>query len=861
MKKIITWIKNHLNYLKIIFIASVIVLIIAELMSIGKTISIDQLSEIFGAIPFWRLILMLLIGLLAVTPTFGYDLVLNKLLKTNSKLPYILETSWTINSLNNMIGFGGVISIGLRSTFYGEKANGKQVAQAMSKILVFLMSGLSIFSFISFLYINFGSVNDYLKQYWIWLLGGSLYFPIVLLVTKFRKDQYIGDISAKTKTALVLTSFLEWLGVAASFLLIGRLMGIHTHLLQVVPLLIAATIIGICSLIPGEIGSFDVMMIIGLSALGIERSQAVAWILLYRLFYYIIPFLIGVVLFIRNFSTALNQRYSGIPHQLTTEIAHKIVVFLMYVSGISLVLTATIPEAFAKYHFLRDLNPFSIHIISQFPAVLLGFILIILGRGISAKVKRAYFPTISVLLVALVYMFFKDFSYGMIIFFMLLLSFIIFSKNELYREQLVYSWEMKTVDGLIFSALTILYIAIGVYNLPTFPHYKKHFISFLAFPSEKTWFSGLLAVIVVFLFIIVFLRYLEGKKHKIGEAVDLERVQKLLTTYGGNADSQLVFLGDKEMYVYQDENKEDTVLFQYKTYSNRCVIMGDPSGKKTDFRAAIKRFSEEMDQWGYQPLFYEVSEDVTMLMHEFGYEFIKIGEEAWVNLVDFTLTGKKMKAERAEMNKFARDNYAFKVIEPPFTDDFMKQLKVISDEWLGSRKEKGFSLGYFSEEYLSRAPIAIAENGDGRIVAFATIMPTYTKEQGTIDLMRYNKETPSGVMDYLFISLFSYMKNQGIDYFNLGMAPLSNVGTSQKSFLTERVAYLVYEFGSHFYSFQGLRSYKEKYASKWVSRYTLYARDSSIIYAMIILLIIDNAPVQDEQKLHGLKRIINLPKK
>lgn len=76
----------------------------------------------------------------------------------------------------------------------------------------------------------------------------------------------------------------------------------------------------------------------------------------------------------------------------------------------------------------------------------------------------------------------------------------------------------------------------------------------------------------------------------------------------------------------------------------------------------------------------------------------------------------------------------------------------------------------------------------------------------------------------------------------------------QKEFLQERIAYLVYEFGSHFYSFHGLREYKSKYATNWVSRYTLYSRDSWIAYVMIALLIIDNAPVEQTQgRISGLK--------
>ncbi|MGM0217115.1 bifunctional lysylphosphatidylglycerol flippase/synthetase MprF [Enterococcus sp. AZ126] len=856
MKKLLQWVKDRMSYFKTIFIFSIVIIVLRELLSIGKTISFKQLGDIFQDIAIWKIGLMLLIGLIAVIPMIGYDVILNKILDQKPKKSFLIETSWMINTINNIAGFGGLVSIGLRSEFYGKEKDGKMVVKALSKILIFLMSGLSIYSLIAFFLVTFGHTNDYLQQYWIWLIGGGLYFPVVLITSLIRKDEYIGDINNQTRFGLILTSFLEWTGVVGSFLLIGILMGINMNPIQIIPLFIAASVIGIVSMIPGELGSFDIMMILGLSALGINREVAVAWILLYRLFYYIVPFIIGTIFFIKNLSHILNKRYAGIPRELTTALAHKIVVFLMYFSGIMIVLSATIPEAFSQFEWLTRLNPLSFHIITQLPAILLGFLLLIMGRGIAARVKRAYLPTIALILITLIYTFIKDFSWGIILFLTLLLIIVIFSKGELFREQLVYSWEMVTIDGIIFLALTILYIVIGVYNLPTFPHHKNHFISFFFFPSEKIWFSGFMGILLVTLFSYLFIRYLEGSRHKIGTPLDDDRALTLLNTYGGNTDSQLIFLKDKDMYIYTNQDNEDTVLLQFKTLNNKCVVMGDPSGKKEDFPAAMEQFINEADRFGYLPVFYEASEEIVMFLHEFGYDFIKMGEEAHVDLPNFTLSGKKMKSERAVMNRFKKENYQFEVLQPPFSAELIQELKLVSDEWLGNRKEKGFSLGFFSESYLQRGKIAVAKNQDNRIVAFANIMPTYTKEEGTIDLMRYSKEAPSGVMDYLFISLFSYMNDEEFTYFNLGMAPLSNVGTSRKSFIQERIAYLVYEFGSRFYSFRGLRDYKEKYATEWVSRYTLYSRDSFIAYVMIALLIIDNAPIEKQKKVHGVRRIL-----
>ena len=90
-------------------------------------------------------------------------------------------------------------------------------------------------------------------------------------------------------------------------------------------------------------------------------------------------------------------------------------------------------------------------------------------------------------------------------------------------------------------------------------------------------------------------------------------------------------------------------------------------------------------------------------------------------------------------------------------------------------------------------------------------MPTYSKEFVTIDLMRHTNDAPNGVMDFLFIKLFEYFQAQGIEKFDLGMTPLANVGVSRRSFVSERIANLIYQFGDSLYNFEGLRNYKKKY--------------------------------------------------
>ncbi|MER2118023.1 MAG: phosphatidylglycerol lysyltransferase domain-containing protein, partial [Enterococcus casseliflavus] len=459
-----------------------------------------------------------------------------------------------------------------------------------------------------------------------WLLGGSLYFPIVYALSFSKKNAYLGGLQRRDRLQLIAASLLEWLGVFAAFFTTGLLMGLSVDVFQLLPLFIAASVIGIVSMIPGELGTFDVMMIMGMGSLQIPRESVIAWLLLFRLFYYIIPFLIGLLFFSKNVGVSLNQRFSGIPKSLLLEVFHKIEVLLLYLTGTMLVLSATIPEAFDQIKWLAHLNPIRLNFVMQYPSIFLGYLFLIAGRGISARVSRAYVPTLLLIAATIGYAIFAGFRFSTMLFLLLLLAIMIFSKSELFRKQLVFAWEWVTIDGLLIGSLTILYVIIGVYNMPHINRHPTHHHSmdFLLFPSEKLWLQGFVAILFVAVAMLLFARYLMGPKHQLGVSAATDKVKHILNTYGGNSDSHLVYLKDKQVYVYP-EIGEPTVFFQFTTFNNKCLVMGDPSGKQADFPQALETFLTEMDQWNYLPVFYESSEEMVMLLHEFGYDFIKFG--------------------------------------------------------------------------------------------------------------------------------------------------------------------------------------------------------------------------------------------
>lgn len=267
-------------------------------------------------------------------------------------------------------------------------------------------------------------------------------------------------------------------------------------------------------------------------------------------------------------------------------------------------------------------------------------------------------------------------------------------------------------------------------------------------------------------------------------------------------------------------------------------------GEKADFAEAIEEFVAHADYYGYTPVFYEVSDQFVPYLHGYGYNFFKLGEEGYIDVEKLVYSNDDAKSVSKLTNSLEQEGYSFEIIQPPFQKNLLKELRTLSDEWLDNRKEKGFSLGYFNEDYLQFAPLAVVKNGEAQVVAFSNIIPLYDEEQTiSIDLMRSKKtDLPTGIIDYLFLNIFIWAKSENFKLLNVGMTPLSHIGVSKYATLTEKIAAEIIFNGQEYYNFQDVQHFKEKFANTWKPKYLAYRKRAYLPFTMlqIMILIGDN---------------------
>jgi phosphatidylglycerol lysyltransferase len=203
-----------------------------------------------------------------------------------------------------------------------------------------------------------------------------------------------------------------------------------------------------------------------------------------------------------------------------------------------------------------------------------------------------------------------------------------------------------------------------------------------------------------------------------------------------------------------------------------------------------------------------------------GLTLFKLGENASVPLKEFSLEGSERKGLRYTHRRFNKEQCLLEVVPAAAVRELLPELRTISDDWLQDKntREKGFSLGCFDEQYLLNFPVAVVKQ-QGKIVAFANLWLGANKQEMSLDLMRFGSQAPHGIMEYLFISLMLWGKEQGYQSMDLGMAPLSGMESRSFAPLWNRIGAMVFQHGEHFYNFEGLRDYKKKFNPLWEPRY------------------------------------------
>ncbi|WP_376975609.1 bifunctional lysylphosphatidylglycerol flippase/synthetase MprF [Arcanobacterium hippocoleae] len=823
----------HRKMLLRIFYGAMIIAVVIVAFHELQSLSYQHLQEIFHSQSPSVVIGMFALGLLAFLATGIYDLFTRRHFSIDIPAHKALMIGCIAQAFNNFAGLGGLTGGTLRTKHY--TARGINTKQALNLTMIIWLANLLGLFVLTILTVPFA--HEYLNREIIVAIIGSGYIGFFFFGQHFRigkinfRNSFLAKPNFAQKSQLLFASVIDWLAAAFFFWTCLHVFGTNLDLPFVLFGYSFATIVGLISMLPAGIGSFDVTVIAMFTAAGAEPSRILLGILLFRVSYYLVPWLLALLLSANEYLMNRNS-LSGIYRR--RNIFHTLLWIGMFFCGAMLVLSAITPDVIARLLRLHQLIPLSIQRTSALTTLNIGIALLVLSIGIRHRVRRIYWATLCALIFGSFSVMLSGLNYEEAMILAVFAVLLVLARESFTAEPL-----QPTRRRLIISGILVLCIPFVVILLQEF-FYHQNTIYYHLIGTSKP--SNIIFVNIAVTLLIVFaLIFTKSKKLVFTPptAEDVNRFADFLLRHKGSSYSYLFALGDKQVFY----NNNETVAFLYRAHKGSMLVLGDPIGADADFADAIGELIDYAIMHDMKIAFYQVSATYLEMLVEYGMRFVKIGEDASISLTTYSNVGNCGKVFRRMRNRMTQNNTEFEILYPPFDDQTMSQLREVSDSWLGKREEMGFSLGFFDPEYLSAGPIGVIKSDRG-FEGFVNIV-FIDSARVSFDLMRFRPDAPGGTMDGIMISLIEWAKALGFQELNIGMAPLSNVGRRAYSHGAEKVVKYVHDFGNQIYNFRGLRAYKEKFKPTWKSRYLVYSSARSLPVVLFGLLEIINRPKND----------------
>jgi len=832
-----------LRWLKLALPAAFLALVAAFAVRELRGLDVHALRTVLQAITLPRLVLVQLIGATGVLAMSLYDWRAARALDITLTPRTLIRTAWIANAFNNLIGLSGLAGSGIRMLLLtSERIEAGRAAAYSGLIMISVPVGLAALAWPLLLSGTPGLERLPIPSWSAWLALGAFAAYLPAYMVTLHRGVLAGLLPGlapqpvSVLATLIAISTLDWLLAATAVWVALDFSGAALPWPQFLSAFVLASAFGMLSLIPGGLGVFDTALVVLLAPFAGGTEQLVSGVLVFRLCYYLVPWLIAVYLGAdrlmvseqwQRMALARYWRESRVPELLRlplgvlASLGVRVLAYLTFGGGVVLLASAAFPTLGDRLQVLNRYLPLAAIEVSHLLSVATGVLLIALSRGIAAQLRSAYQLTLALLAGGALFSLLKGIDYEEAALLLAVALLLKMQGRRFYRESypLLSPRSLKWLASLVVAVIGFAWLGDWVHgDMPLGWDYLSRFEPALEAPRFA---RGLLVAALVATAFIGWSFYRRPKTPPDPpDAQALAEAEAVLNRHGGSEFAHLIFLGDKFLLWSPDR----TAFIQYAQIRDRLVALGDPCGDPAAFDAAIIAFREHADHHDLTPCFYEISAAHMYRYHDAGFALFKLGEMAIVDLASFTTAGKRGESLRHSVNRARRGGVSFKLLEQPLPPALWQELRTVSDAWLAEHHtaEKGFSLGSYSEAYLRRSPIAVVRVGE-RIVAFTNLMPDYgSHRELTVDLMRSRPDAPYGTMDFLFVELIQYAQRQGYRWFNLGMAPLSGVGETRYARAGEKVARLAFEYGNRFYNYKGLRSFKEKFHPEWRSVYLAY---------------------------------------
>jgi lysyl-tRNA synthetase class 2 len=464
--------------------------------------------------------------------------------------------------------------------------------------------------------------------------------------------------------------------------------------------------------------------------------------------------------------------------------------FLIGVSDVVTVFQSHLPAKLQnlpeKLHKVNAVVPGTLTNVTHTSDVIIGLLLLMLARGLRRRKRRAWQAVLALLAFDVV-IHFMHFRHGVsvsAIVAIVLLAVLLYRHDDFYavgdpRSRWTALWVFVGLVVIDF-AIGLGYLAVGplagVYSFTQ--RLRDVLYELVGVYGPVQWASdprsdlyhlltsalGLFTIVVT-----VYVFFLSARPRARLAAADAVRIRELLDKHGDRDSLGYFALRDDKSVIWSPSGKSGIC---YRVVAGVMLASGDPLGDPEAWPGAIAEFLNEAARHAWRPAAMGCSElAAEVWCREGDLTALELGDEAIVNVPEFSLSGRPMRNVRQMVNRVAKNGYTAEVrrvadIPRQELDQIIRE----ADIWRGATVERGFSmalgrLGAPGDENC----VLVTAKENGTLKAILNFVPWGT-DGLSLDLMRRDKTAQAGLNDFLIVEAIKAAPALGVKRVSLNFA-------------------------------------------------------------------------------------------
>jgi lysyl-tRNA synthetase, class II len=297
-------------------------------------------------------------------------------------------------------------------------------------------------------------------------------------------------------------------------------------------------------------------------------------------------------------------------------------------------------------------------------------------------------------------------------------------------------------------------------------------------------------------------------------AADLVRAHgsDTLSFFKLRADKQYLFSADRSAFV------------GYRIEAGVLLLSGDPVGPDAAVPQLLADVREYAATRGLKLSAVGASQRICARYEELGLRTIYLGDEAIVDLQQFSLEGRPIRKVRQSVSRLTKAGFtaeAHRVSE--LTPETAREVELVLERGREGAPERGFSMAMDSitGDHDAETVVVLARDEDDTVRGVLHFVPCYGRPAMSLSFMRRDPATPNGLTEFMVVKAIELLRERGVDEISLNFAAFAKwMHTPERRW--ERALGKLIALGNPFFQIESLYRFNAKFFPRWEPRYLVY---------------------------------------